>query len=141
MSRLTPKQRLFCDYYIELGNATEAAKKAGYSEKTARVIGQENLLKPALKTYIADRMKQKEADRIASQDEVLEFLTNVLRGEITEQIPIIMEKDFEMIDKAPSVKDRTKAAELLGKRYALFKENVNHSGDVGISISVDYGDD
>lgn len=139
--RLTPKQKAFCDYYIETGNATEAARKAGYSEKTAYSIGQENLKKPEIKSYIADRMAEKEKDRIASQDEVLEFLTQVLRGEVTEQVPVTLMKEFQIIDKAPSIKDRTKAAELLGKRYALFTENMNHSGDMNITIHVDYGDD
>lgn len=125
--KLTPKQKAFCDYYIETGNATEAAVKAGYSKKTARVIGQENLLKPALKTYIDERMKQKDNERIASQNEILEFLTKVMRGEVTEQVPIIMQEEFEMVDKTPSVKDRTKAAELLGKRYMMWTEK--HSVD------------
>ncbi|WP_044639698.1 terminase small subunit [Risungbinella massiliensis] len=141
MSKLTSKQKAFCDYYIETGNAAESAIKAGYSKKTAKETGYENLTKPHLKKYIEEKIAQKDRERIASQDEVLEFLTLVLRGEITEQIPVVMEKDFEMVDKQPNIRDRTKAAELLGKRYALFKENVNHSGDVGISISVDYGDD
>ena len=52
MTKLTEKQKRFADYYIETGNGTEAAVKAGYSKKTARVIGQENLLKPAIKNYI-----------------------------------------------------------------------------------------
>ena len=107
--KLTPKQKAFCDYYIETGNATEAAIKAGYSEKTAKVTGYENLTKPYLKAYIDERMKELESSRIADAREVLEYLTKVMRGE---------EKDQFGLDA--SLQDRTKAAELLGKRYAIF---------------------
>jgi phage terminase small subunit len=77
---LTPKQRAFADYYIESGNATESAKRAGYSEKTARVIGQENLLKPAINTYI-DKQMQKLADKlIMGAQEALELLTSISKS-------------------------------------------------------------
>lgn len=120
--KLTPKQQAFCDFYIETGNATEAARKAGYSEKTARFIGQENLTKPNIKSYIAERMAEKEKERIASQDEVLEFLTKVMRGEVTEETPIVMKDKWVMTDKEPSIRERVKAAEQLGKRYALWTD-------------------
>lgn len=107
--KLTPKQKAFADYYIETGNATEAAIKAGYSEKTAKVTGYENLTKPYLKSYIDKRMKELESTRIADAKEVLEYLTKVMRGE---------EKDQFGLDA--SLQDRTRAAELLGKRYAIF---------------------
>lgn len=107
--KLTPKQKAFADYYIETGNATEAAIKAGYSEKTAKVTGYENLTKPYLKSYIDKRMKELESARIADAKEVLEYLTKVMRGE---------EKDQFGLDA--SLQDRTRAAELLGKRYAIF---------------------
>ena len=117
--KLTPKQKAFADYYIEIGNATEAAISAGYSKKTARVIGQENLLKPALKYYIDERIKLIESKRIAKGKEVLEYLTKVMRGE---------EKDQFGLDA--SLQDRTKAAELLGKRYRLFTDKVEVTGDI-----------
>lgn len=120
--KLTPKQQAFCDFYIETGNATEAARKAGYSEKTARFIGQENLTKPNIKSYIAERMAEKEKERIASQDEVLEFLTKVMRGEVTEETPIVMKDKWVMAEKEPSIRERVKAAEQLGKRYALWTD-------------------
>lgn len=113
MDRLTPRQQAFCDYYIELGNATEAAIKAGYSKKTAKQIATENLSKPYLKQYIDDRMKVAEAKRIASGDEVLQYLTAVMRGEVKDQF-----------DLDASLQDRTKAAELLGKRHRLFTDKV-----------------
>ncbi|UTQ80009.1 terminase small subunit [Bacillus phage BC-1] len=121
--KLTPKQQAFCDYYIETGNATEAAKKAGYSEKTAKAIGTENLSKPYLKEYIERKMAGKEEERVASQDEILHFLTQVMRGETTEQIPVGQgEGYFKLEDKDTYVKDRVKAAELLGKRHMMWTE-------------------
>lgn len=137
MDKLTPKQQAFCDYYIETGNATEAAMKAGYSRKTAKSIGQENLTKPDLKEYIDARLKQKESERIASQDEVLQFLTSVLRGEITEEFPVSAPGNFQIVDKHPSVHDRTKAAELLGKRYRIWTDNV----DINANALVRFVDD
>ncbi|MEN3130833.1 terminase small subunit [Bacillus cereus] len=121
--RLTPKQQAFCDYYIEIGNATEAAKKAGYSEKTAKDMGSENLAKPHLKSYIEKRMAEKDEERVASQDEILHFLTQVMRGETTEQIPVGKgEGYFTLENKDTYVKDRVKAAELLGKRHMMWTE-------------------
>ncbi|MFR8734734.1 MAG: terminase small subunit [Clostridium perfringens] len=127
--KLTPKQKAFAEYYIETGNATQSAVKAGYSKKTARVIGQENLLKPALKSYIDEKMKELESKRIAKAEEVLEYLTRVLRGEETEQV-VVTENigDFmseaKVVDKEISAKDKIKAAELLGKRYRLFTDKI-----------------
>jgi phage terminase small subunit len=120
--KLSEKQKRFCDYYIETGNATEAAKKAGYSEKTAGAMGAENLKKPQIKNYIDERLKEKDKTRIANQDEILEFLTSVVRGQVTEQVPVTLKEFYEIIDKEPSVKDRIKAAELIGKRFAIFTE-------------------
>ena len=111
--KLTPKQKAFADYYIETGNATESAIKAGYSKKTAAVIGTENLTKPNIKQYIDERLSKIEDERIAKGEEVLRYLTKVMRGE---------EKDQFGLDA--SLQDRTKAAELLGKRYRLFVDKV-----------------
>ena len=83
--KLTPKQKAFADEYLICGNAAEAARKAGYSNKTATVIGSENLSKPNILEYIAERQKQIEDSRIANIKEVLEFYSSVLRGEIKDQ--------------------------------------------------------
>ena len=127
--KLTAKQQRFCDEYLIDLNATQAAIRAGYSKKTAYAIGNENLNKPDLKKYIEERMAEKEKNLIADQDEVLKYLTSVLRGE-SESEEIVIENigDFtseaRTMKKAPSEKDRLKAAELLGKRYSLFKNDV-----------------
>ena len=127
--KLTAKQQRFCDEYLIDLNATQAAIRAGYSKKTAYSIGQENLKKPELKKYIDERMAEKEKTLIADQDEVLMYLTSVLRGESeSEEIVVESTGDFKSeartMKKAPSEKDRLKAAELLGKRYSLFKDSM-----------------
>lgn len=122
--KLTEKQKRFIDYYVETANATESARLAGYSEKTADRIGHENLRK--LEIFIKFKMEQIESDRIATQKEVLEYLTRVMRGK---------EKDQFGLDA--SLQDRTKCAELLGKRYGTFKEKVEHSGNIPVVINDD----
>lgn len=129
MDKMTEKQKAFCDYYIETGNATEAAIKAGYSKKTAKVIGSENLTKPYLKQYIDERLTKIEDERIAKGEEVLQYLTKVMRGE---------EKDQFGLDA--SLQDRTKAAELLGKRYRLFTEKIEVDGVQQVQIVDDIDD-
>ena len=127
--KLTAKQQRFCDEYLIDLNATQAAIRAGYSEKAARQIATENMAKPSIREYIDKRMAEKEAALIADQDEVLKYLTSVLRGE-SESEEIVIENvgdymsEARTMKKAPSEKDRLKAAELLGKRYSLFKDNV-----------------
>ena len=118
---LTEKQKAFADEYIISLNATEAARKAGYSENSAREIGHENLTKPNIKNYIQKRLDEKEAERIATQDEVLEYLTRVMRAEEKETF-VKEDKDgnIEVKEYDPAIKERTKAAKLLGKRYAVF---------------------
>ena len=126
-SSLTAKQKKFCDEYLIDLNATQAAIRAGYSKKTAYSIGDENLKKPELKKYIDKRMAEKEMALIADQDEVLKYLTSVLRGE-SQSAEIVVEgtglgcSEASLIEKTPSEKDRLKAAELLGKRYGLYSD-------------------
>ena len=127
--KLTAKQQRFCDEYLIDLNATQAAIRAGYSKNTARAIGAENLTKLDIKNYIDARMAEKEKSLIADQDEVLQYLTSVLRGEGYEEM-VVVEGCGEGVSRATTVtrdvcpKDRLKAAELLGKRYSLFKDNM-----------------
>ena len=123
-NKLTEKQKRFIDYYVQTANATESAKRAGYSSKTAKNIGAENLTK--LNYFIQERLQQLEDNRIASQEEVLQYLTKVMRGE---------EKDQFGLDA--SLQDRTKCAELLGKRYGTFKEKVDVTGNIPVVIADD----
>ena len=130
--KLTLKQQRFADEYIISGNATEAAIKAGYSKKTANVIGVENLIKPNIKSYIDEKLKELSDKKIADQQEVLAYLTSVLRGETQSEI-VVVEGQGEGVSrakpmqKAPDERERLKAAELLGKRMGLFKEKIELS--------------
>ena len=145
--KLTIKQRAFADYYIELGNATEAYKRAYTScknENAARASSSKLLTNANIKLYIKEKMKEVESERIAKAEEVLAFLSASLRGEVLEEVvsnetdetggikPVILKKQL-------SAKDRIKAAELLGKRYALFTEKVDLEGNVGVTIIDDIG--
>ena len=87
--KMTNKQKRFCDEYLIDMNATQSAIRAGYSPKTAKVIGNENLSKPYLKAYIEKRLKEKEDNLIATQDEVLRYLTSVMRGESESEIVVV----------------------------------------------------
>lgn len=144
--KLTEKQKAFCDYYIESLNATESYKRAYgcNNDGTARTEGSKNLAKPNIKNYIDERMKEIEDKRIAKAEEVLAFLSSSLRGEIEEEV-IVSESNGEggikpiILKKQLSAKDRIKAAELLGKRYALFTEKVDVEGNVGVTIIDDIG--
>ena len=114
--KLTAKQRLFCDEYIKSGNAKDAAIKAGYSSKTAYSIGNENLKKPELKSYIEKQIKQLESEKIAGAREVLEYLTSVVRGEQTESVTTAK----GVCDDVPvTAKDRIAAAKEILKRYPV----------------------
>lgn len=144
--KLNNNQVAFCDFYIELGNATEAYKRAYKScktQRTAEVNGNKLLSNTEVKKYIEEKMKEIESDRIAKAEEVLAFLSASLRGEVLEEVittetvegmvkPVILKKQL-------SAKDRIKAAELLGKRYALFTEKVDLEGNVGVTIIDDIG--
>lgn len=117
--KLTTKQKIFCDEYIKSGNAKEAAIKAGYSPKTAKSIGQENLTKPDLKAYIDAKMAEIESHKIADAKEVLEFYTKVLRDEVAEEVPMSTADDVVVIKKKPSFKDKITASKEIMKRYPL----------------------
>ena len=135
MGKMTAKQKRFCDEYLIDLNATQAAIRAGYSERNANNIASENLAKPNIKKYIEERMAEKESELIATQDEVLRYLTSVLR-DTTDSETIVVEGCGDGVSEArtmrikPSEKDKLKAAELLGKRYALFTEKVEQAVDM-----------
>lgn len=113
---MTEKQKRFCEEYLVDLNATQAAIRAGYSPKTAYSIADENLKKPELKDYIDERLEQLRSERTATVQEVLEYLTSVMR------------------DKKEGSASRLKAAELLGKRFGLFTDKVDVSGNIPVVI-------
>lgn len=117
--KLTHKQRLFADEYLKCGNAAEAALKAGYSKRTARSIGCENLTKPYVKKYIAEQRKKIESHKIADAKEVMEFYSAVLRGKKKETVVIATPAGMETTTKEADLKTRISAAKELMKRYPL----------------------
>lgn len=121
---LTEKERIFADEYIKTTNATQSAIKAGYSEKTASSKGSQLLRKVKVRQYIDEVMDKRSKNTIATADEVLQYLSRVMNGE---------EKDAFGLDV--SVADRTKAAELLGKRHMLFTDKVKLDAEIEIDIS------
>lgn len=154
---MTEKQKLFCDEYLIDFNATRAAIQAGYSEKTAYSIGNENLRKPEIQEYIQKRLADKEDTLIAKQDEVLQTLTAIMRRETPETVVVTCrerksyydEKGKKVIDEKENprcveiptkISDVNRAAEMLGKYYTLFTDKLNVDGDMDFSIKIDYGD-
>ena len=145
MAKMTPKQKRFCDEYLIDLNATQAAIRAGYSEKYAHTNATKLLQITTIKDFIAERMSEKESELIANQDEVLQYLTSVMRGKTTAEVVVVENigdymSEARRIEKAPDEKERLKAAELLGKRYGLYTEKVEQQVDMELNIVVDYGD-
>lgn len=135
---MTPRQRKFCDEYLISGNATDAAIKAGYSPKTAKQTGSENLAKPDLKAYIETELEKLHSAKIADAEEVMKYLTSVMRGEHTEQVLKLVGEGVQTVtDIDVSAKERLKAAELIGKRYGMFTDKVGVEGAVPVIITGD----
>lgn len=125
---LTPRQKKFCEYYIQSGNAANAARKAGYSPKTADAIGRENLRKPTIAAYIRERMVNQDKELVADADEVLRFYSAVMRGEVKDQFGL-----------DASLSDRLKAGDSLMKRYAAGGSKKNETEDDPITKSLKEG--
>ena len=125
MEKLTDRQQRFCDEYLIDLNAEAAAIRAGYSKKYARGNAHKLVANSCIKSYIRERMAEKETSLIADQNEILEYLTSVLRGESKAGMIVDKNGDMAATPDLPGVKDRLRAAELLGKRYGLFVEKVD----------------
>lgn len=123
--KLTPKQERFVDEYLIDLNATAAAKRAGYSEKTANEIGTQNLVKLSIQEAIAERQKDRQERTEITQDWVVRNLKK------------IAERSMEH-DEAPYMQAANKALELLGKHLGMFRDSVQMDGE--LRIQIDYGD-
>lgn len=162
MAKMTDKQKRFCDEYLIDMNGAQAAIRAGYSKKTAKQIATENLSKPYLREYIDKRMAEKEAALIADQDEVMKYLTAVMRREKAEHVVVTcteetssyvqdaegkmrkqtVKKETPKIVEIPArLQDSNKAAELLGKAYGIYTDKVDADVDMNLNIKVDYGEE
>ena len=145
VDKLNDRQRRFADEYLIDLNAERAAIRAGYSKRYARGNAYKLVANECIKEYIKKRMDEKEKELIADQDEVLKYLTSVLRGESL-STEIVIEglgngvSEARTMDKTPSEKDKLKAAELLGKRYGLYTDKVETDIDMELNISIDYGE-
>ena len=126
MDGLTKKQRRFADEYLIDCNGTKAAIRAGYSLKTANEQAAKLMANRKIKAYISEKLEELSSERLADAQEVLEYLTAVMRGQHTEQtLQLIGDGVQKIADIDVSAKERLKAAELIGKRYGMFKDNVN----------------
>jgi phage terminase small subunit len=156
MAKLTEKQQRFCDEYLIDLNATQAAIRAGYSEKTARAMGSENLTKPDIKEYIENRIAEKKEKLIADQDEVMRYLSAVMRREKTESVVVTLSEEKSMyvpdengtmrkqtvkrevpkiVEIPAQLRDANKAAELLGRRYGMYTDKIDASVDVPVMFA------
>lgn len=127
---LTKKQLLFANEYLKDCNATQSAIRAGYSKKTAYSQGQRMLKNVEVKKYIDEQLEKIKNEQIADAKEVITYLSSVMRGETKSEVVVVElagdgTSKAKNIKKLPDEKERLKAAELLGKRYGMFKDNVN----------------
>lgn len=123
--KLTVKQQRFADEYIRTGNAYQSAINAGYSETYAKGNVVKLLENVSVKSYIDKRLEELKKESIAEQDEILQYLTSVMRGEMKEQTLVGQGMGYQEIDSMDvGAKDRIKAAELLGKRYRMWTEKI-----------------
>ena len=154
---MNERQKRFADEYLIDMNAEAAAIRAGYSPKYARGNAHKLVANSGIREHIKKRMNEKEADLIASQDEVLQTLTRVLRREENDIVvvtcrqrksyydsngkKVIEEKEVPKLVEIPAkISDVNKSAELLGKRYALYTDKVDNNVDMELNIVVDYGE-
>ena len=146
---MTEKQKRFCDEYLIDLNATRAYRSVYKSVKNdgvARRNGSRLLTNADIKKYIDERLEELHNQKTADAQEVLEYLTSVLRGE-SEAEEIVVEgcgegvSEARTMRKGPSEKDRLKAAELLGKRFGLYTDKIElEAKDLDLHITVDYGE-
>lgn len=139
MKKLTQKQQRFVDEYIISGNATQAAIKAGYSKKTARFVGAENLTKPNIKVELEKRNTEIKSQKTMDMQEVMERLAAIARGETVEQQ---VTNKGTVVEIEPKTSDQIRAMELIGKRYGAWTDKKEVTGGLEINVGVgDYDDD
>lgn len=159
---LTDRQDLFCKEWIVDMNATRAAIDAGYSKRAARAIASRLMSKPEINERIEELMAEKDDELIAKQDEVLKYLTSVMRREKKENIVVTVSQSEEkwlpdengtmrkqkititepnVVEIPSKLVDANKAAELLGKRYGLFIDKQEVSGNAQVVIVDDIPDE
>lgn len=140
--KLTAKQERFVQEYLIDLNATQAAIRAGYSRKTAGVIGVENLKKPYIREAIEEKLKQIDDEKTADAKEIREFWTRVMRGDEKETV-LRYDSEGHQVETEISVsmKDRIKASEMLGKSFAMFTDKIDLTATVPVFEGEDDLDD
>ena len=146
---MTEKQKIFADEYLIDLNATRAyraaypnCKKNSSADAAARKL----LGKARIRESIDARLEEMRSKRVADAQEVMEHLTEMMRGEINEEMVVVEGtgdgcSEARIVEKQVSARDRLKAAELLGKRYGLYTEKVETDMDMELTVKIDYGDD
>ena len=153
---LNARHKRFADEYVIDLNGARAAIAAGYKEKTARITASKLLTKANIQQYISDLMAKKDKKLIASQDEVLEYLTSVMRREKKEHIVVtvsstvekwepdangtmrknkITTEEAQVVEIPAKLSDANRAAELMGRRYSLFTDKVDVGGAIPVIIT------
>lgn len=133
---MNARQRKFIDEYLIDLNATQAAIRAGYNPNSARITGAKLLSKANIRTYIDNELERLHNERVADIQEIMEYLTSVMRGERTQQTLKLCGEGVQTIEEIEvPAKERIKAAELLGKRYGMFNDKVDLSVNTPIVIS------
>jgi len=144
VGKLTPKQQRFCDEYLIDLNATQAAIRAGYSKKSAKEIGTQNLTKLHIRSYLDERMGSKTTGLIASQDDVLRLLTGIIAGEEEGTALVGIGQGAQRVSQVPPTNaEKIRAAEILGKYYKLFtdRQEIQVSGAVQFIDDISGGKD
>ena len=128
MSKLSLKQQRFADEYIISGKIEQSAVKAGYSRSYARGNAHKLMANVSIKAYIDERLEVLNSEKVADQQEVMQFLTSVMRGEVTEPVPIFAANGFQEVkDLKPNVQARRAAAVDLGKRYGMWTDKIEQT--------------
>lgn len=131
MAKLTTKQKRFCDEYLRCFNATQSAINAGYSQRSARQIATGNMSKKAIQDYISAKMAKDDQKLVADQNEVLSFLTSVIRGEITQQV---VSSSGNVVEIMPTVADRLRASEIILRAWGAFRQQLSITAEQQIIV-------
>lgn len=135
----TERQMRFAELFLQYGDATQAYTEA-YPTVKSRIVASSNAYnlrqKPSIKEYIDTKLAEMREQRVAAAQEVLEYLTAVMRGEYKEPTPLLVGDGIQtLVDKGVGAKERIKAAELLGKRYGMFTDKTELTGAIPVIIS------
>ncbi len=134
MRKLNSKQKNAADNFIKIGDKKDALLMAGYNSGTVKGnFGEEFFERENVREYIKDRVSGEESLKIADEEEIMVYLTRLLRGKITEEVVV----NKELVSKPPTLRERSKAAELLGRHYGLYRKREKSVKAEGIEVKVD----